>query len=625
MPARHTLKRIALPFCLMLGMARAQEAPAPAEPGTVPYTIEITTPEGSDLGDPLRASSQLVQLRERAPTSALGVIGRTQADLPRLDAVLRSEGYYASRILVSVDGRPPDAPNLVEQLQPGRSVPIRITVEPGPRYTMGRILVRAAGTPMPSPEAREAVAEAADRPFGIAEGDPARAAAVLDAESTLVERLRQSGHPFAAAAPRDAVVDHNTRTMDVTYVLAPGPVANFARPLVTGQTRVSTALLDHIAGRITDRQFSPLLLDRTRRQLNALGVFDSVQARAAERLDESGRLPVTFVVEERKRRALGFTAAYETNFGPTGQVYWEHRNLFGGAERLRLEAEVSRLGSGGGTSRSNFRTTANLRFPNLFNSDYALVTEISYLRQRLEAYDRDAVAGSALLERRITDQLVLQGGPTFDIGRTGRDGNWTSYSLVGVQLGARYDSTDNPLNPTRGIKAGANVTPYYELRGGETFVRMRLDASTYFDLWGDTGSIVAVRGALGSVPGADRDALPYHMRYYAGGGGSVRGYDFQSIGPRDSRNRPLGGASLVEASVELRQRIRGPLGMALFVDAGAVGDNPTPTFSNLRVGAGAGVRYLTPIGPIRADFALPLQKQEGSSGYGIYVGLGQAF
>jgi translocation and assembly module TamA len=125
--------------------------------------------------------------------------------------------------------------------------------------------------------------------------------------------------------------------------------------------------------------------------------------------------------------------------------------------------------------------------------------------------------------------------------------------------------------------------------------------------------------------GAEQANVPRHQRFYAGGGGSVRGYDYQSIGPRDQFNRPSGGASLMEASLEWRQRVWGDIGAVAFVDAGSVGTGTSPDTSNLRVGAGAGLRYYTPIGPVRVDVAVPLVKQRDNSAFGLYVGIGQSF
>jgi translocation and assembly module TamA len=168
------------------------------------------------------------------------------------------------------------------------------------------------------------------------------------------------------------------------------------------------------------------------------------------------------------------------------------------------------------------------------------------------------------------------------------------------------------------------VAPSLSVSNAAPFLPVRVTGTTYWDVFDDRRSILAARGSIGSLLGSGRSSVPRHMRFYAGGGGSVRGYDYQSIGPRDALNHPSGGGSVVEASLEWRQRVYGDFGAVAFVDMGSVGTGSVPD-GPLRVGVGVGARYYTPIGPIRADIALPLMKQPGSSGYGLYLGIGQAF
>ncbi|WP_439598306.1 autotransporter assembly complex protein TamA [Falsiroseomonas sp.] len=595
------------------------EAGAPTEAATLPYAATVVPTGVEALDGPLTDASRLIRLAEEAPVDAYGLVARALGEPPLLDAVLRAEGYWAGRIEVRIAGTPADAPGLAQRLvaaPPAGPIPVEVRVTPGPRYSLRRITLRPDG-----PAAAAAVA-ALGVPEGLAPGDPARSGPVLDAEAGLLDRLRMAGYPLAAVVDREVLVNHEAQAMDVTWLLAPGPQARFAPPQIAGETAVNPRLLARITNRLAGEPYAPATQEATRRQLLALGAFDSVRARAGDRLDEAGRLPVTFTVSDRPRNAAGATLAYETNFGPSATVYYERRNLFGNAELLRLEASASRLG--GETEDNNYRIGANLRRPGLFDGRTSLVLDAAMLRERLDAYDRDAVTASALLERPFGNRWVLQSGPTFETGRIGRDGNLEPFTLAGLVMGARYDGTNDPLDPRRGLRGTISVVPYADIAEGGGFVRAIGTLRSYFDLTGSGGSVFALRGTLGSLVGADR-AVPLDKRFYAGGGGSVRGYAYQSIGPRDSRNRPNGGSSLVEGSVELRQRLSGAFGMVAFLDAGSVGQQETPSFEEVRLGAGLGVRYATAIGPLRLDLAIPLNKQSGDDGYGLYVGLGQAF
>jgi translocation and assembly module TamA len=605
-------------------MAAAQDQDTAREPA-LRYETRLLPTGDSDLDEQLAQASRLKALAEEAPVDAFGLVARAGAESRPLEDVLRAGGWWAPLVEIRIAGEPASAPGLAERIAARfplggeAAVPVEVRIDTGPRYTLRRIALR------PAQPADAAAIVALGAPPGLAEGDPARTDPILDAEAALIERLRRAGHPLASVVDREVTVDHDATRMDVVWTLAAGPRSSFARPTVTGETAVDPALIARVAGRLEGEPFSPQRLERARRDLLALGAFDTVRARAADRLDAAGRLPVSFAVTDRPRNAAGITLAYETNYGLSGRVYYERRNLFGNAETLRLEAEVSRLGDGTTQVEDpNYRAGATLRRPGLFGGRTTSVTEAYGVRERLFAYDRDAFVAATLLEHPIGDHWLLRGGPTFENGRVGRDGSMPPFMLFGVVLGARYDTTDSLLDPRRGLRADATAIPYADLLESGGFVRATGTLRTYFDLTGDGGSVVALRGTLGSLIGADRE-VPLDKRFYAGGGGSVRGYGFQRIGPRDANGRPVGGSSLVEGSAELRQRVRGNIGVVGFIDAGSVGEFEAPDFSDLRIGAGLGLRYATAIGPLRLDVGVPLNREPGDSRYGIYVGLGQSF
>lgn len=622
-PGADRVRTTGMPVRLLV-LALLLAAPARAqEPATLSYRTELAPSGDGALDSALRGVSQLVQLQGPAPTDAAGLVARAMADLPRLRQALQAEGWWLGEPDITLAGQPAGTPGLAEALDSSgeRPVPVRISVERGPAFTIGQVAVRPtedAGLP--------AVAAAASTPFGLVEGDPARAAAVLAAERQVLDRLLAAGHPLASVVRRETVVDTIGHRMEVAWLLAPGPRARFAWPEVAGSTRMDHDFLRRQVAPLAGQTYSPAALERQRQQLMGLGAFASVGTRAAERLNPDGTLPVSFLVNDRARRAVGVSGAYETNYGPSARVYWEHRNLFGGAERLRVEGEVARLGNAGDLGRSTYRLGATLTDPGVLRPDVTMISNVTALREALKAYDRTAFTGSVLLQQQVSPRFSLRAGPVVDVGGIGPpDGKLTAYGVLGFLAGARWDTTDSLLDPSRGWRLDGALTPSLSLANTEPYVAGRVTGTTYWDLLGEKQGILAARTSFGSLLGANRAVVPRHLRYYAGGGGSVRGYDYQGIGPRDARNQPDGGASVLEASAEWRQRVRGDIGAVVFVDAGAVGTGALPDLAETRVGAGAGVRYFTPIGPIRLDVALPLVKQRGSSGYGIYVGIGQAF
>lgn len=587
--------------------AQAPEVGEAQEAG-IPHEIAILPSGNEALDGLLRAASGLVRLRERAPTDAAGIQARILAEPERLRPAFESEGFWAGRATVALAGAPPLAPppTIAEVEAAPRPVAIQIRPDAGPRYTLRRIVTLGAD------------------PILLTPGDPARADTVLAAQSDALTRWRAAGYPLVRIE-RQVTVDHAARAMDVRFEVALGPRARAVAAQVEGSAGVDPEVARRVAAaRLRDNPYSPELIAQARSDLLALGPFGSVRVEQGTALDAEGRLPVTFRVVDRPFRAITASAGYETNFGATLGLGWEHRNLLGGAERLTIEGEVRRLG--GEADRMNARLTGTFRLPVPFGYDGALVTRLSLNRDRLDAYDRDAVEASVLYDWRLSRRWTASAGPTAEIGRTAPPGERLRPSnLVGFATGARYDGTDSTLDPRRGWRLNLAATPSYSLSRSEAYLAARATASTYLDLSGDGRSVLAFRASLGSLIGAEAQNVPPAQRLYAGGGGSVRGYDYQSIGPRDRRGRPAGGASLLEGSVEIRQRIGASLGAVAFVDTGAVGTDAFAPTDALRVGVGVGLRYYTAFGPVRADIGVPLVRQVGSSGFGLYIGIGHAF
>jgi translocation and assembly module TamA len=128
------------------------------------------------------------------------------------------------------------------------------------------------------------------------------------------------------------------------------------------------------------------------------------------------------------------------------------------------------------------------------------------------------------------------------------------------------------------------------------------------------------------MSGAERDEIPADIRFYAGGGGSIRGYAYQSVGPTQN-NEPIGGRSLITMSAELRIKITEKMGLVAFVDGGSAFESAFQDFEEtLQWGGGLGFRYFTAIGPLRLDVGIPINRRAGiDDSFQIYVSIGQAF
>ncbi|HYD65998.1 autotransporter assembly complex family protein [Azospirillum sp.] len=621
---RRSARRLApLAAALMLAWVpvAAQDQPAPEQPPpaetdgpVVPYEVELTGVEDGGLSDLLRGTSSLFTLKENPPPSLLGLERRAEADRERLQTALRSAGHYDAELDVRVDGA----------AQPAR---VTIAVQPGPAYRFKTVTIATAdGSPVPGGPVDPGE-------LGLTAGETARAPAVVDAQSRLIAEMAKRGYAFAKVPDRRAVVDHSDRRMDVTYTLDPGPITRFGEAGIEGLEGVDA---DLIRGRLPWRPgqlYDPALVDRARTDIAKLDVFETVRVALAPEPGPDGVTPVTVVVAERKRHFIGAGVTYSTSEGFGAQAYWGHRNLFGGAERLRIGAEIGRLSAQ--SAGSNALETTDLRFNVLFRKpDFlavkqSLVLGWAVVSEQPPAYDRVGTVLSALLEREVSDQLTVSYGVSWDRSKEETTDRSYQSSLIGVPLTLNYNGSNDLLNPTSGFRIGVQATPWIPAGGKEAerqFLSTTVSGTVYHDIAGDGRYVAAARAQVGGIVGAGLAAIPPSKRFYAGGGGSVRGYAFQKVGPRDRAGDPIGGRSLFETGIELRIKVTDTIGVVPFVDAGAVYDRAFPDFSQpLRVGAGIGLRYYTDFGPLRVDVGFPLNRERDDSTWQLYLSLGQAF
>jgi len=608
----HRFRQSAL-FAGVLALLHGAVATA-ADPQ--PYTVEIAPSGDAALDQALRDSSNLVSLRENAPVGPFALVSRARDDQGRFESALNSYGHYAARVAVQVAGRSLDDPTLPAVLEAATApVFVAVAITPGPVFRLRRVTLEG---PVPQ-EVRAAL--------GVAPGAPALAAEVLAGQGRMLDALRSRGYALAKVDTPIATLDPAAQSLDVAYKVEAGPQVDLGPISVDGLQRVDSGF---VRRRLLVRQgerFDPAKIERARQDLTQLGVFSTVRSRAADKVDAAGQLPLAFDFTERPRHAVGATAAYSTDLGASVGATFQHRNLFGQAEQLNLGVAVTQLG--GSASRGvGYNATASLLKPDVLARNQSVQVSLQAIKENLDAYDRTAILGGITLSRKFSQVWTASVGLQAQQSLITQEGVRRSYTLLALPIGLRYDSTgtEGLFEPTHGIKAAATATPTYDLSGpSSTFTILQAQASTYVNLAAPGRSVLAVRGLVGSVQGATTFQLPPDQRFYAGGGGTVRGYKYQSIGPKFHDNRPVGGTAVTAGTVEFRQRFGESFGAAVFVDAGQVDSSSAPFGGNLRAGAGVGARYYTPIGPIRLDVAVPLNKQRGDDTLELYIGIGQAF
>jgi translocation and assembly module TamA len=607
---------------------------------TLPYSVEFASPGDSAMDATLKATSDLQSLRRTASVSPFGLIARARGDLDRLKTVLEGFGYYQSSVAIRINGLLLDAPDLgdaLTSLPKGSTARVAISFTLGPLYHLGRIDIDGD---LPE-EVRSAL--------GLTTGQPALAFNVLAGGARLLNALQERGYAFAQVDPPVAYEAADTPVLDLRFHVVAGAKVNLGEIHIEGLQRMREPLLRARLALHTGDPYRPSAIEKVRRDLLGLGVFAQVSVQTGSATDDSGGVPITFKFRERPRHAIGLSAAYSSDLGASGGVTWTDRNVFGNAEQLSLAASLINLG-GSDTTGVGYDTSVKLLLPDFGRRDQSLQFAVGAIKHSLWAYDQTAFTASVTLARKVSSNwsVSLAGAATEEtvdqlinnvivpevvgINTTYR------YTLLALPLNVAFNSTHlaSPLeDPRRGIRASVNLTPTLSIgKPDSTFLISQIQVAGYFDLdnWLPTGpgrSVLAARALAGLAEGAGELSLPPDQRFYAGGSGTIRGYVYQSVGPKfiDPESTPIGGTAFSAGSVELRQRIGTHWGAAAFVDAGQVSASLKAVAGEFAVGTGIGLRYYTPIGPIRLDVAVPTKRLPAPyhDAFEVYIGLGQAF
>lgn len=589
----------------MRGLASALAFMLTAQAGWAAET-QLRAPE--DLRDRLTGASLL--LAKEASQRPADIVASATADYRRLTAALFDAGYFSPVVRISIDGR--EAAALSPVAPPRQINTVTISVEPGPQFRFGtaKIAPLADGTELPE---------------GFASGQIAGTGPIRDAASAAVEGWRDVGHAKADLAGQKIIARHAKAELDAEVQISPGPRLKFGDLVTTGNKDVRTRRIRQIAGLPTGSVFDPEELDKSADRLRRTGAFRSVALIEAETPNNDESLDILLQVVEQTPRRFGFGAELSTQEGLGVSAFWLHRNLLGGAERLRVEGEIS--GIGGSTGGTDLRLGARFDRPATFNEDthfYAL-GEIESLDE--VNFSSDQVTLEVGILRIASAQREYRFGLGLRQAHTEDAFGIRDYTMFTLPVGLTFDYRDNPLNATSGYYLNADVTPFYGVNGIDSGVRAELDARAYMSVGAEDRFTFAVRGQLGSVSGASLEEAPADFLFYSGGGGTVRGQPYQSLSVTLPSGAEVGGRAFLGLSAEARVKATDAISVVGFVDAGYIGREmfPDGDTGDWHTGAGVGLRYDTGIGPIRLDVAVPVSQPGEEDGFEVYIGIGQAF
>lgn len=547
------------------------------------------------IGDSDRPIENRFEARRRARAAAEDAI-----------AVLRSEGYYAYAVSPEVSESEPPRP--------------LVQVVPGPRFLVGEAGIEWRGE---APDAEAALA--ARQAMNLPPGTPGRAVDVIAAEGRIVAEVQQRGYADAVAEPRDVLVDHADHSVRPTYRIAAGRLVRLDGLDITAGGRTRPAWLRSLAPWESGDTYDPDDVAELERRLLDTGVYDSVTVALAppERTTAEGLRPVVVSIAERKRRTIESSASYATADGLGVNVRWTHYN------RLRRADTLSLLGQ---YSDRDTRAEASLSLPHWRRAQQTLRTSAAAYRVETDAYDEDGFGLQADVTRRYGRTSYVTAGASVDATRSTEKTSGTLSNLgrdlvtIAALGDVMLDRSNDPLNPTSGWRLSGRLEP--TLIVGDTnlpYLRAVAQGTYYWALDKQAHTVLAGRLRLGRIINGSVDRVPASQRFYAGGGGSVRGFPYQAVGPRLADNTPRGGVSLLETSVEVRRDLTAKWGVALFVDAGSVGSSSVIDVGDLAVGAGVGVRYNLGFAPIRIDVATPVARRRGEAPFQVYLSIGQSF
>jgi translocation and assembly module TamA len=570
------------------------------------YTYELKGLEDSrnDLLRQRFADLSTLKDHEHDPANAAQLDRRAREDADLLTALLKAQGYYDARVDTDVS------------VTAGKAL-VTLTATPGALYHFDRVTL--AGVDQAGDKTVDVT-----KAFGVKAGDPVNSDAIAGGTAAVKATVGKEGFPFAHIGDPQIVVDHATQTATLDMTVRPNGTRKFGKIVASTGKVFGAHHIQEIARFKPGDPYDATLLADLDRALIQTSLVSSVTAKPIPGATPD-TVDIDVALQPAPPRTIAGELGYGTGEGVRAEIDWTHRNLFPPEGALTLRGVL-------GTQEQ--LASVIFRRNNFHARDHILTAQIAAAHTHRTAYDARTFSLSGSLEQQTN--IFFQKTWTWSLGAelvasderdviasTGAPRRHT-YFIGALPTALSYDGSDDLLKPTRGFRLGGRLSPELSLEGTAFgYARIQLDASAYQPI--KSGLVLAERVRFGSILGAPRDAIAPSRRFYAGGGGSVRGYGYQMIGPRDPNNDPIGGRSLNEFSIEARVHAFGNFGVVPFFDAGNIYTSALPQLTKLRYGTGIGVRYYSSFGPIRLDVGTPINPQKGDSRIAVYVSLGQAF
>ena len=476
------------------------ETPPPISRTAIAYSVTINVEGGGgSLKNAIQDASSLYKLRKDPPPDGDALARRAQSDFGPIIDAMWGAGYYNATVTISIDGAGLSIlsndiaafSRAAESYRNRAVAPVSINVNPGPLFHLRSLSVLGPGG------AELSEAELPARIVRLKPGDSAAAAGLRAAEARIVDYFRTQGQPFAKVGSIAPVVDHAAHVMDLVLTVDPGPIAPFGEATMVGPRDFNPAIARSFLYIQPGEPYSPQALEHARSTIRQIPAVGGVRITEGKTLDAYGRLPYTVDVEDRLPYAIGASAKYSTTNGPAGQVYWEDRNVFGGAERLRLQADIfyappwyvfSQPINSFSIHDLGWRFSASFLKPALWGTPNDLLVDalgerVSTSGDNFFGYEAEDADATAALRHRFGQNFWVQAGIEAQTGVATDFLGKVNYTLVGVPVSMNYDTTDSKLDPTRGVRLNASAVGFPTALGSTVdIVQAKARASAYYSL-----------------------------------------------------------------------------------------------------------------------------------------------
>ncbi|MBA3603019.1 MAG: BamA/TamA family outer membrane protein [Parachlamydiaceae bacterium] len=567
--------------------------------GDLTYRVEFQGVKKAKLETALKAASQLENSSDHSAAS-LGVLKRrAEADVANFVKVLHNLAYYNAKVDYTI-----------EKVEP---LLVRFEINPGPVYPLVEFLLK------PVPGMTFCLDEITLDDIGVTLGTPALPELIIQAEEVLLKQMAQKGFPDAIIKKREVKADQKLKEIHVTIQVDSGLKAYFGVTKVSGNTAVKIPFFQKKICWNEGNPFNVCNVDKTRKALEITGLFSSVVITHGVLDPVTCELPIEIQVIESKHRSIGGGISFTTQRGVGALAEWDHRNVQGLGERINIRASV-------------WKDTQDARFsyvlPNFrrINEDLLLLAEVE--NENIEAYSERSFSISAIFDRKIRERLRISYGLMYKSIFTSRSDNDGKFHLIKAPLQFRWTTANSLLDPTSGYSLTLKSDPAIQLRGHKfVYCPMTFTGTMYYPLTEDKRFVFASKIHMGTILGPTRRAVPPSERFYSGNESTLRGYSYMTVSPLGKKRKPIGGKSICVLSLEARARVTETIGVVGFYEVGNVFESSTPKFKgNLLQSVGLGLRYHTPIGPIRFDLALPInRRRKVDAPFQAYISIGQSF